>query len=154
MIYLITVNYYSINLIQNLLASLGKPQSGVSIIVVNNSPEDSTIQTLASSCILLDSHANLGFGRACNLAIQCVYQQDPNALAWLINPDAYFQSFQASLCAKFFEQHPEVSILGTTIYEPDGQLWFGGGEFLRLYGSIAVKDLRSQLQDRDYRPCD
>jgi N-acetylglucosaminyl-diphospho-decaprenol L-rhamnosyltransferase len=102
LIYLITVNYYSGELIANLLDSIRSQcsaQVSCQLVIVNNSIADQSLDHLleinqqASSqnppVKLINSPENIGFGRACNLALTWVYIQDPQAIVWLINPDAY-----------------------------------------------------------------
>ena len=100
MIYFLTINYHSANLITKLISSI---QSSRDIphktVIINNSPEDSSVRLLKTESILvLEAGTNLGFGRACNLGLNWIYAQDSQAIVWIVNPDAYFlkriQNFQ------------------------------------------------------------
>jgi len=149
-IYFVVVNYYSSHLIQKLIASLPQNQDvSYQVIIVNNSPDDELIlnpplPTLAqgeehNSIVILDAQENLGFGKACNLALKWIYQQNSQALVWLINPDAYLgETNSLKIARDFFISYPEVSILGTTVYEESGQVWFGGGNFIKEKGVITA----------------
>ncbi|GAB4321646.1 MAG: hypothetical protein OHK0047_04730 [Leptolyngbyaceae cyanobacterium] len=140
MIYLITVNYQSRDLIARLLASVELSSSEYQFIIVNNSPEDQAVQTLAGDRVhLLKAGQNLGFGRGCNLALQWVYERDPGAIAWLINPDTLLPKGMLETATQFCLNHPELSILGTVILEPDGAVWFAGGEFNPMTGRIVAQ---------------
>jgi GT2 family glycosyltransferase len=44
--------------------------------------------------------------------------------------------------AHFFEDKPEISVVGTTIYDPNGEVWFASGEFVRKNGTIIGTDQR------------
>ncbi|CAD5913038.1 putative glycosyltransferase [Planktothrix tepida] len=168
MIYWITVNYYSTELIQRLIDSIvvetfhgivetrhGTSLQGINyqIIIINNSPDDHSIYQLKSpSILILDSPENIGFGRACNIGLNSVYQQDPQALVWLINPDAYLSKNALSQAVDFFERYPELSILGTVIYKSTGELEFTRGEFNPKIGKIIVSNTVSEsLQNQPYQ---
>ena len=153
MIYFLTVNYYSTPLVEKLIASiLLNQEESYQVIIVNNSPDDDSIHRIKTDSILiLESGENLGFGKACNLGLNWIYSQNPQALIWLINPDAYLLENSLSRASLFFENHPEVSILGTTVYEPTGKVWFGGGEFIPENGTIIAQDFLSvELESKPY----
>lgn len=155
-IYFLTVNYYSSKLITSLLASL-ETQAKIpyKLIIVNNSPDDAEIEALnQEKTVILQAGENLGFGKGCNLGIHWVYDQDPEAIIWLINPDTLMLTDSLAKVPDFFSNHPEVSILGTMVYEPSGDVWFGGGEFNRYTGSIIIKDnLFLHNPDAEYISC-
>ncbi len=89
MIYLLTVNYNCAELIKRLIASLNDDLSAT-LIIVNNSTEDKNIQSLAAERVkIIEAGENLGFGKGCNLGLDWIYQQDKEAIVWLVNPDAY-----------------------------------------------------------------
>lgn len=148
MIYFITVNYNSADLIAELLGSIGgqrfDPQTGASfaykLIVVNNSLADQAIAALANanpeSVVLLQAWENLGFGRACNLGLQWLYERDRKAIAWIINPDASLPAQAVAQLCELLHHHPEVSILGTAVAEVSGKLCFSGGKFVKQTGVI------------------
>jgi len=141
MIYLITVNYYSSELIDNLISSISQ-NSKVSyrLLIINNSFEDKLINRFRSdSVIVIESNKNLGFGSACNLGLDWVYSQDPCAIVWLINPDAYLLENSIEKVIRLLDQYPEISIAGTIIYTEDGDIWFAGGDFNSKTGDVTSK---------------
>lgn len=154
-IYFVTVNYYSTVLISQLIDSLpGAVDLDYRLVIINNSPDDESIENLACQNILvIDAGCNLGFGSACNLGLKWIYSQDTNALVWIINPDAYFTKQSNFDADAFFTLYPEVSILGTIIRTPSNEIWFGGGRFFKITGSIKNFDLVSK-SDADYVECD
>lgn len=91
MIYFLTVNYYSTNLVTQLINSIQASKNiSHKIVIVNNSPEDNSIHLLSSeSVLIIEAGSNLGFGSACNLGLNWIYAQDNQAIIWLINPDTY-----------------------------------------------------------------
>ncbi|NJL47615.1 MAG: glycosyltransferase family 2 protein [Leptolyngbyaceae cyanobacterium SM2_5_2] len=132
------VNYYSKDLISNLIASLAEGvASSYQLLIVNNSPEEASIHDLASNCItIIESGENLGFGRACNLGIQYAWQQSPQSLVWLINPDATLDAQADEFVQSCFSTHQSLAILGTQIRNTTGEIWFSAGEFNRWTGYI------------------
>lgn len=146
MIYLLAINYYSSQLIAKLINSISPNQVvEYQIIIVNNSPEDKSIQDLKTDkVVILESGENLGFGKACNLGLNWIYQQNQKAIIWLINPDAYLLPEALEKVPALFQNHPELSILGTIIYTTTGEIWFAGGEFIPQKGAIIPKIIDNQ----------
>ncbi|NJL00015.1 MAG: glycosyltransferase [Spirulinaceae cyanobacterium RM2_2_10] len=140
MLYLITVNYQATDLIRSLLASLAADTTtDWQLVIVNNSPADTAIHQLAgASVVVLEAGENLGFGRGCNLGLQWIWQRQPGAIAWLINPDAWLPAAMLAQAQTFLHAHPLLPILGTQVQEPDGRLWSGAGCFDRQRGAIAT----------------
>lgn len=155
MLYLLTVNYYSTNLIAQLIKSLTTTQdNNYKLIIINNSPDDNSINNLVSESVaIIQSDSNQGFGNACNLGLKLVYQQNPQAQVWIINPDAYLPEKTLEKICPFLESHPEISILGTIIYTPKGEIWFAGGKFIPETGSILEQDLLTSINS-PYVTCD
>lgn len=166
MIYFVTVNYYSSNLIADLVNSIAKggfdgaEGSAIGdrkfhqltetrdqltlitnieyrIIIVNNSPDDDSIHSLKTDNILIiEAGSNLGFGQACNLGLNWIYDRDSQATVWIINPDTYLLWEALTKASTFFLTYPKLSIVGTIIYTPSGEIWFAGGKFLPEIGEI------------------
>lgn len=156
MLYFVTVNYYSTELIDKLIQSIDDNSIlEYQVIIVNNSPGDELIAKMErQSTVILESGENVGFGAGCNLGLEWVYQQDPQGIVWLINPDTLVRSPGWETVPNLFAANPEVSILGTIVYEPTGTLWFAGGVFIPSQGAILEKNLLSLEADTDYVPCD
>ena len=142
MIYILTVNYDSSFLIRQLLDSLPEPQSSeYQIIIVNNSPEDNEVFQLNSSRItILNPKINLGFGGGCNFGIRHIASQDPQAIIWLLNPDTYFpQEHQKQYwksIKQLWQENSQLSILGTLVETPKGDIWFAQGFFNKKTGQV------------------
>lgn len=150
MIYWITVNYHSTQLIEELIQSIPfSTKSNSQLIIINNSPEDSSIHRLKSDCILiLDAPQNLGFGGGCNLGLEWVYQQDNQGIVWLINPDTHLPENAASNAINIFQQYPQLSIIGTLVEEADQSIWLGGGIFNPKTGEILPQIYCQSLHDQ------
>lgn len=156
MIYLLAINYYSTELIAKLINSISPNQVvEYQIIIVNNSPEDKSIQHLKTDkVVILESGENLGFGKACNLGLNWIYQQNQKAIVWLINPDAYLLPEALKTVPVLFQNHPELSILGTIIYTTNNEIWFAGGEFSQQNGAIIPKTIDRQNSQIPYLKTD
>ena len=155
-VYFLTVNYYSTELIARLISSIPtNPHIPHQIVIVNNSTADQKLRQLqASSLKILEADTNLGFGRACNLGLNWIYQQNPQALIWLINPDAYLPENTLEKVPTFFTAHPELSLLGTLIHTTTGDIWFAGGKFIPQKGAIISTNLLSSHPEKPYVSCD
>ena len=157
-LYFLTVNYNSSSLVARLIESLPKNSDDkYRLVIVNNSPEDKNIFELENKRIkIIAAEQNLGFGRACNLGLEWVYRQNSQAIVWLINPDAYFNSdtveteiSPTSWVIAFFQNHPQISILGTTVYNSESQITAAGGTFTPGTAALAVVDSLPEIK-QDY----
>ncbi|KAF3887969.1 MULTISPECIES: glycosyltransferase [Nostocales] len=155
MIYFLTINYFSTPLVTKLISSLpDKNHFECKIIIINNSPDDNSIYDLKNESVLIfDATHNLGFGRACNMGLKWIYEQDSQGIVWIINPDAYLSDNPLEKVNLFFESNPEVSILGTIIHTPTGEIWFAGGCFTPATGTISTQDLLTNTET-EYVTCD
>lgn len=150
-IYLLTVNYYAIPLIARLINSIPEEKNNYQIVIVNNSPDDDQIKTIEGDNVyILESQSNLGFGKACNLGLNWIYKQNSRAIVWLVNPDAYLLPDCLNKAEQFFLNYPEISILGTEVYEPQGKIWFGWGKFVKERGEIVVVEESLDYQGKPY----
>ena len=155
MIYFLTVNYYSTELITKLISSLPLGEKiECKTLIVNNSPDDDSIEKLKSESVeILHSGYNMGFGCACNYGMELIYNQDSQAVVWIINPDAYLLDNSLEKVSQFFQSYPEISILGTIVRTPKDEIWFAGGRFIRKTGTIKTQDLLTNT-DAPYIVCD
>ena len=155
MIYFLVVNYYSTALVTKLISSLPADKKiEYKTIIVNNSPDDHSIYCLKNEFVLiLNAEKNLGFGGGCNLGINWIYTQDSQGIVWIINPDAYLEENTLNKAQLFVKAHPEISILGTIVHTPTGELWFAGGRFIPTTGAILTQDLLTNT-NADYVACD
>ncbi len=153
MIYLVIVNYYSAQFVTRLVRSIQEyTDVPYQIVIVNNSSDDREIYELSSSSIILEAGTNLGFGCACNLGLNWIYERDPKTVVWLINPDTYLSNNALKQTKLLFEANPELSIVGTTVYTPTGEIWFSSGSFNPKTGAIVPQ--KTPLNDIDYEVSD
>lgn len=125
------------------------------VIIVNNSPDDIKLNDLAGEKVnIIEAKANLGFARGCNLGLNWIHAQNPQAVVWLINPDTSLPPDTLEKLPIFIKNYPELSIVGTLIHTPSNKIWFAGGCFLPKLGAIVEKDLLSSSPDIPYVSCD
>ncbi len=154
-IHLLVVNYHSSEWIDRLLRSIpAETEVNIRVVIANNSPEDRDIDLLQRDTVtILDAGENVGFGGGCNLGLEWIWQRDREALVWLINPDAQLKSDSISGIVAFFDKFPYLSIVGTTIEKPNGDIWFAGGEFDAETGTISVSTQIPKDDDRSFIRC-
>ncbi len=152
MIYFVTVNYYSTDAIAQLIQSIQSNNGGeYTFIIVNNSADDAAIHHLKTDkIIIIETGENLGFGRGCNRGLNWIYGKDPQAIVWIINPDAYFINNSIQPAKLFLLSYPEISILGTIVCEPTEKIWFSGGEFIPKNGEIIATDTPISSPEKPY----
>jgi len=155
-IYFLTVNYYSTDWITQLLASIEANVSfSYRFILVNNSPSELSVADLKRETVeIINSPDNLGFGGGCNLGLNWIYDRDPQGIVWLVNPDTTIAPNSSDRAATFFKDYPEISILGSLVYEPSGKVWFAGGQFQRETGAIVETKTLKSTKNVAYFPCD
>ena len=138
MLYLLVVNYHTAELIQQLLQSATQGTHRPPVIVVNNRPDDPGIPALAAKPALtvLEPGQNLGFGEGCNVGLRYLYDRNPDAWVWLINPDTTLTAGAIAQVIAAFTAHSDIAILGTQVQDTTGQLWFEQGWFNPWLGSM------------------
>lgn len=137
-LFFVTVNYFSSQLIKELIVSI---QSNINcdpqLVIVNNSPTDTELIKLSKenqSIKIIEAKDNLGFAKACNIAINYIYSSDSQALIWLINPDATLDSDAISNVLQCLKKDESIAILGTKIRDSQGNIWFSHGSLNRYLG--------------------
>ena len=143
----LTVNYNSSDLITRFILSL-PPEINYQMVIVNNSAADQNLYQLKQDFIsIIESEDNIGFGQACNLGLNWIYEQDSRAIVWLINPDAYFKQDFVAKAISFFHNYPQLSLLGTAVCNSDDEITSAGGEF--IYGKAALSTITAFPPDSD-----
>lgn len=163
-LYLLIVNYNSSDLVIRLIQSLEQNNwQDYQVVIVNNSTQDRQILALENdSTKIIETESNLGFGKACNLGLNWIAERDQKAIIWLINPDTYFDSDQLDsaisplkVAITLFELYPQLSILGTTVCNAQGEITSAGGNFTPGTGSLSVitslpKDIKDDYLKTDW----
>ena len=151
-LYFLTVNYNSSSLLARLLESLSEQNNDkYQVVVVNNSPEDRELSKLDSQHItIIEANCNLGFGKACNIGLNWINNQNNQAIVWLINPDAYFKQDVVKIILPFFKKHSEISILGTIVINSAGEITSAGGTFISGSAAISIINTLPNHLSQDY----
>ncbi len=118
------VSYNTKHLLDRCLSDLQAamaPMGGAQVIVVDNDSRDGSaehLQTHHPDVHLIRSGANLGFGRANNLALSQV--RSPYLL--LLNTDAFVQPEALTRTLAYMDAHARCGILGARLVGRDGAL--------------------------------
>ena len=162
-LFFVVVNYHSTEQIERLLNSLANnsPEQ-FRVVIINNSASDRQILKLKRNLVnIIEAGDNLGFGRACNLGLNWIYEQDSRAIAWLINPDTYFEAESTDniespidSAIALFKKYPDLSIVGTTVYDTSGKLTDAGGKFTPGTAALSIVDVLPANCAAEYLPTD
>ena len=145
---IVVVNYHCTAEIKRLLDSIGRslpPRQKslkLQVWIVNNSPDDQSLQSLPSlsplTLRIIDASGNVGFGRACNLAIAQLWHHHPRPWIWLLNPDTTVGNTTLQRLGMLIAKHHTVpwAIAGTGTQTPDGRGEFSGGHWDPRTGAI------------------
>ncbi len=125
------------------------------IYIVDNSPGDGSLTELQEQfkdlrVRWLPQTGNLGFGAGCNAGIKAALAEQMDAVL-LINNDAWVEQDIIRRFADASLEYAHQALLTGCIYEPDGQIWYAGGEF-SLYTARAEHhhQMLSQSQSTDF----
>ncbi|KAB2841752.1 MAG: glycosyltransferase, partial [Melioribacteraceae bacterium] len=120
---IIIVNYNVKEFLQNLLQSIEKASSNLSVetIIVDNASDDGSIEMLHKNfpqIKLIENKKNIGFGAANNQALEIA----KGKYILLLNPDTIVKEDTFSEMIKFFETHSGAGMAGCKVLNPDGTL--------------------------------
>jgi len=94
-------------------------QDCVEVIVVDNNSKDDTVAAIKAQypkVVVIESGANIGFGRANNLAIQ----QASGDIVFFLNSDALITSNTIEVISEAFSNDQQLGVLGCKLIEGDG----------------------------------
>jgi GT2 family glycosyltransferase len=143
----VIVNYNAGPLLLRSVQALLACPAVVRVAVSDNASEDGSLEAvdsrfrpddLKARLLLQSNHANLGFGRACNIGYTLT--QAPYIL--FINPDCIVQPDSVERLITVLEQHPDMGMVGPMILNPDGSEQVGarrttptpGRAFIKAFG--------------------
>jgi len=94
---------------------------GVEVVVADNASTDQSFaklesQVKASNLVLIDNHANLGFGKAVNQAVA----QSQGDYIYLLNPDASLSATTLSRMIQTAQTYQSRAIIAPRLENPDG----------------------------------
>lgn len=95
----------------------------VKLYLVDNSSEESIRHLVTDERIeYIFNNANLGFGKAHNIAIQKAIQESQYHL--ILNPDVYFDSGVLENMMAYAEKHPDVGLMMPKVLYDDGSIQY------------------------------
>jgi N-acetylglucosaminyl-diphospho-decaprenol L-rhamnosyltransferase len=159
----ICINYHCSQLVADLLDSVEhQDDPWIRVILVDNSPNDPDLPPVVAGRAhvkVLDAGTNLGFGGGCNLALEHLQSREPDAIAWLINPDARLLPGAIATLRRCLEAPQKPALLGTRIQTSDGEIWFDRGRFDPRWGKVnqepqTTQPINPDTEDDLIEPCD
>ncbi|NJN91804.1 MAG: glycosyltransferase family 2 protein [Leptolyngbyaceae cyanobacterium SL_5_14] len=147
---ILVVSYYSVRFIRKLLTSSQLNNHELPVFIVNNTSDDKEVLDSVKTYQLsevIEANKNLGFGGGCNVGLKWIYQQDPDASVWLINPDTVLDQDAIPYVEKCLSQYSDVAILGTRIRDSHDHPWFEIGCFNTWLGSITHLESDAEKAD-------
>jgi N-acetylglucosaminyl-diphospho-decaprenol L-rhamnosyltransferase len=119
----IVVSYNTQHLLARTLTALdtGRGQLRLQVIVVDNASRDGSVEYLRKefpNVELVENLANVGFGRANNLALSRIRGR----YVLLLNTDAFVSSDTLPRTVSYMDQHPRSGVLGVKLVGENGAL--------------------------------
>lgn len=142
MLSVLIVNYFSSSLTARAIDSVLSDQPSAQIIVVDNSNNAAETESLSAALPggieLIITHNNLGFGRACNLALDRAHGE----WIFLLNPDAFVLPGCLERLIETLQRHPRAGAVSpvaqwdeaATFLLPPGQMQSPAWEWLFSLG--------------------
>ncbi|MCW3468054.1 glycosyltransferase family 2 protein [Rhodococcus pyridinivorans] len=125
------MNYFSSSLIEDLLCDVKVDDFGGIIIVDNSNDTDEwrNVEVLASQnsvrCVRMEYNA--GFGAGVNCGVKSLGLKS-SEYVWVLNPDTRIERDSAARLVKAIDEHRADIVSPLIVTDPDGQVWFGGGD--------------------------
>jgi colanic acid biosynthesis glycosyl transferase WcaI len=118
---IVAVSYECREALVSCLESLEAEQSDLpaEVIVVDNASSDGTVRAVEARfpwATIVANHANVGFARAMNQALEIAKGE----LVLALNPDTLVPPGAIGRAADELERHPDVGMLGVKLVRPDG----------------------------------
>lgn len=114
------------------------------VVVADNDSLDGSAEAIEATypeVELVRCRANLGFGRANNLALTRAQAE----YLLLLNPDCFVTNSTIAICRAFLENHPDASAVACQLRRPDGTVQHSCRRFPSVAGELARVILPFQL---------
>ena len=128
------------NLAQCIAALINQEGIDLDVIVVDNASSDNSLEALETygdRVRVIQTGANLGFGRAVNRGVAVSH----SAIIVALNPDVVLRPDAINVMVEFLKTHANVGLVGPKLKDPDGQVFASCGEAPRLRDEICRKFL-------------
>lgn len=131
-------------LIKKVLNSFLNTRLESSLCVVDNSPSPKLSSLFQGLNVdYYHSNANLGFGKAHNLAISRLEQADYHLI---LNPDVYFDPDVLPELIRYLEVHDDIGLISPKIYFPSGELQYLCKRYPSVFLLFARRFVPSSIQ--------
>ncbi len=115
------VSYNTRDLLRECLLSLQarSEEASLEIVVVDNGSRDHSVEMVRREfpqVLVIESHANLGYGRANNLGLS----KARGEFVWILNSDTTVEAGTARSMLNWMREHPECGMIGSRLILPDG----------------------------------
>jgi len=138
----VIVSYNFERWIDRCLGSLQQSEHPVDIVVIDNASQDFTVQRIKEdypSIRLIESKANLGFGKANNIGMQIALEEGYEAV-FLMNQDAWIAKDAIGILTQLCLEHPSFGIFSPVHLTGNGDKPDPG------FGIYAQMETLAQLQ--------
>lgn len=121
-ILVVIVTYNAVNCIQRCLRHVRDSTADVDVLVIDNASTDNTLDLVREfpNVEILGNDTNLGFGRANNIGLRKVVDEDYR-YALLLNQDAYLFPDAVETMTRAMDGNPGYGVLGALEYKMDGR---------------------------------
>lgn len=118
---IIVVNYNTAHLLERCFGALRRARQGLALqtIVVDNASQDGSVSLVRDrfpDFELIESGANVGFGRANNLAVE----RCKGRYILLLNTDAFVEADTVAAAVRCLDAEPKVGVVGVRLLGSDG----------------------------------
>ena len=123
------------------------PELRTQVVVVDNASSDGTVDMVRDRfpwVELIASDRNLGFGAANNLA----FSRASGEHVLLLNPDTQVKAGALETMLGYLRSHPDVGVVGTTLFNPDGTLQPSCHSFYSFVDSLKHNRLVDRMTER------
>jgi hypothetical protein len=152
----IIVNYNAGAVLSELVNPLLCSLAVAKVIVADNGSTDKSMDDIEriagrqSRLITIYNKANLGFAKACNIAVNADGQSD---YVLFINPDCIIKEYALERLLAFMKSSPQTGMAGPLILNPDGTEQAGGRRaiptpwrsFVQVFGLVRFRDRYPRL---------
>lgn len=117
-IYAIVVTYNGAKWVDKCFGSLMESNIPVNVLAIDNASTDKTVELIKSkypSVELIETGANLGFGKANNIGLKRILYENAD-YAFLLNQDAWIEPDTIKTLIEVHRLHPEFGILSPLPY--------------------------------------
>ncbi|MBK5194763.1 MAG: glycosyltransferase family 2 protein [Proteiniphilum sp.] len=147
---IIIVSYNSEPWIHKCIPSAGASSLPATIVVIDNGSDDATCEIVRNEypgVVLIETHENLGFGRANNIGMNYAKEAGFDYL-FLLNQDAWIESDTLEKLIAAAEKNREYSILSPVHLNGKGDAAdFGFSEYTRLKNREEALQLPSEVTE-------